>query len=414
MKEGCLSEYFEGAVAKRLSVVETRRDKSNQHEFNGVMALKQLLGEDRLNDCPTRFIWLGDENEGLSEDSFVTWYDSRENHVTRSEHRLYFKSNTVMELASENDLLIVAKRPNGKLMIIIIPHGSTVENQLLWLFGIPLHVGSGFEYRDFENGQDTQVDFATRFILEELGLEIKEPEAAKLDTLLERYQGYFPTTKEFSASARQSMPEIIPDDDPDLALLEWMNQEEKLFRRLERHIVTDRLKIGFWSDDGADVDGFISFSLGVHNRRKSRAGYAFEHHLAAIFNARGIRHSRTAITENKAKPDFLFPGKEEYHDENFPSACLSMLGVKSTCKDRWRQVLSEAGRIQDKHLITLEPGISENQTNEMQAQRLQLVVPKGLQKTYRGSQLEWLMSLEDFIGMVTERQVIHAQKFLVF
>ncbi len=52
-----------------------------------------------------------------------------------------------------------------------------------------------------------------------------------------------------------------------------------------------------------------------------------------------------------------------------------MLGVKSTCKDRWRQVLSEAARIPDKCLLTVEPGISENQTNEMQANRLQLVLP---------------------------------------
>lgn len=45
MKKGFLSEYFEGVVAKRLSAVEANPGKSNQHEFNGVMALKQLLGE---------------------------------------------------------------------------------------------------------------------------------------------------------------------------------------------------------------------------------------------------------------------------------------------------------------------------------------------------------------------------------
>jgi hypothetical protein len=30
-----------------------------------------------------------------------------------------------------------------------------------------------------------------------------------------------------------------------------------------------------------------------------------------------------------------------------------MLGVKTTCSDRWRQVLAEADRIQLKHLLTL-------------------------------------------------------------
>ena len=38
--------------------------------------------------------------------------------------------------------------------------------------------------------------------------------------------------------------------------------------------------------------------------------------------------------------------------------------VKSTCKDRWRQVLSEADRIPNKHLFTLEAAISENQTSK--------------------------------------------------
>lgn len=74
-----------------------------------------------------------------------------------------------------------------------------------------------------------------------------------------------------------------------------------------------------------------------------------------------------------------------------------MLGVKSTCKDRWRQVLSEANRIDNKHLLTLEPGISQNQTNEMQANNLRLVIPASLQRTYENSQQTWLMSLAEFI-----------------
>ena len=42
-----------------------------------------------------------------------------------------------------------------------------------------------------------------------------------------------------------------------------------------------------------------------------------------------------------------------------------MLGAKSTCKDRWRQVLAEDEKISRKHLLTLEPGISEPQTHQM-------------------------------------------------
>ncbi len=65
MKKGFLSEYFVGVTAKRLSTVETHPESSNQHEFNGVKELEELLGGERLTDAPTRFVWLGEENEGF-------------------------------------------------------------------------------------------------------------------------------------------------------------------------------------------------------------------------------------------------------------------------------------------------------------------------------------------------------------
>jgi hypothetical protein len=81
-----------------------------------------------------------------------------------------------------------------------------------------------------------------------------------------------------------------------------------------------------------------------------------------------------------------------------------MLGSKSSCKDRWRQVLSETERIPHKHLLTLEPGISENQTDEMRAKLLQLVLPASLHTTYREAQRNWLMTVEDFVKLVQARE----------
>ncbi len=68
-----------------------------------------------------------------------------------------------------------------------------------------------------------------------------------------------------------------------------------------------------------------------------------------------------------------------------------MLGVKSTCKDRWRQVLAEANRIEHKHLLTFEAAISSNQTDEMRTKNLQLVVPRRLHDSYTETQRAWLM-----------------------
>jgi len=80
-----------------------------------------------------------------------------------------------------------------------------------------------------------------------------------------------------------------------------------------------------------------------------------------------------------------------------------MLAVKTSCKDRWRQVLAEADRISPKHLLTLEPAISEAQTNEMQASRLQLVLPSPLHETYRAPQREWLMDVAGFLALIEDR-----------
>jgi hypothetical protein len=168
---------------------------------------------------------------------------------------------------------------------------------------------------------------------------------------------------------------------------------------MERHLIGDRLQGGF-----AEVDDFLKFSLSVQNRRKSRAGSALENHLEHLFGLLGLRSDRTPVTEGKAKPDFLFPGTAAYQDTTFPTDLLTMLGVKSTCKDRWRQVLAEADRITDKHLLTLEPSISTNQTDEMQQRRLQLVLPRGLHETFTKTQQGWLMPVSDLVALVRDRQ----------
>jgi len=81
-----------------------------------------------------------------------------------------------------------------------------------------------------------------------------------------------------------------------------------------------------------------------------------------------------------------------------------MLGVKSTCKDRWRQVLSEADRIETKHVLTLESAISTSQTDEMIQRSVQLVVPQRIIETYKPEQKNWLFTVNDFIGLVKQRQ----------
>lgn len=97
--------------------------------------------------------------------------------------------------------------------------------------------------------------------------------------------------------------------------------------------------------------------------------------MEAVFAAHGIRNDKTAVTENKNKPDFIFLGISEYRSVTFLEARLTMLAAKTSAKDHWRQILGEADRITLKYLITLEPGISENQTDEMKARQVSRPIP---------------------------------------
>jgi hypothetical protein len=81
-----------------------------------------------------------------------------------------------------------------------------------------------------------------------------------------------------------------------------------------------------------------------------------------------------------------------------------MLGVKTSCKDRWRQVLAEADRIEQKHLATLEPGISQEQTAEMASKNLCLVLPESLHSSYQKQQLKGIINLKQFIELVRQKQ----------
>ncbi|MGI5869762.1 MAG: type II restriction endonuclease [Kiritimatiellia bacterium] len=401
-KYGVLADYFDGIGFKRLKPVEIDPESSNGHEFHGVTIFREILGTERKR-FQTRMIYLCDsEGEILEDRPELTWYDARERHPTRSEFRLYYKNSVCIDKARPEDLMVLcvnkAKDEETRtLTVLIAKHGDTIESQLAWLFGIEL---AGVTERGMvQHENDRPVNFYMEIILERIGISLLDDDDALLSRLVEKFNGRFPSTASFSAFAREVVPEVNCKDDVDGAVSAWMESEERAFRCLERHIVKHRIEQGF-----TRVEDFIDFSLSVQNRRKSRAGHALENHLRHLFQTLGIRYSHNQITENRSRPDFLFPGIKEYRDPGFPTLSLSMLGVKTSCKERWRQVLSEAQRLSKKHLLTLEPGISTTQTDEMRSFSLQLVVPRQIFDSYTSRQQSWLMSISDFTQHVKTLQ----------
>lgn len=403
MKKGFLSEYFRSVASKRLSTVEIEPNASNQHEFNGVAGLKKILGTEKQYIKATFFYFEDDMEENIREEGDLTWYDSRKNHPKRSEFRLYFQETEVSRLAAPNDLFIMAIKNDGKAFIIIARQNSTAEHQLAWLFNLPEHSGKSFAVQEESDNDSIKTGIFSQHLLEQLGIVLPSTEESCLEEMLCKFNGNFPSTLEFSAFAREKVGDFDAyDNRADDVLSTWMQKEENLFRTLERHLVGKRIDEGFSGD--TRVDTFISFSLSVQNRRKSRAGNALENHLSFLFERLNIKFSRTPQTEGHSKPDFLFPGIEEYQNPLFPARSLTMLGVKTTCKDRWRQTLAEADRIEEKHLFTLQSGISQNQTDEMGAHKVQLVIPRQIHSSFSVGQQCQLMTLDDFVGLVRERQ----------
>lgn len=215
----------------------------------------------------------------------------------------------------------------------------------------------------------------------------------------------FPSSKEMSSAAREIVdsihrPSQNPTIDPDRALLEWTDSEFRLFRYLENLRYNTFLEKGF-----KDVDSFLDIANQVLNRRKSRAGKSLENHLSALFDINGLQYSSQAVTEGNKKPDFLFPSISAYHDPTFPTSNLISLAAKTTCKDRWRQIINEADRLRDdnKYLCTLQQGISTSQMNEMEKEKVILVVPKPYISSFPKNCQSRIWTIKQFIEYAKEK-----------
>ena len=216
----------------------------------------------------------------------------------------------------------------------------------------------------------------------------------------------FPVSFQMSAAARMLESSIYSNQyliqsDPDQILLRWTDEEYRLFKALEEARYGDIVSRGF-----STVDDFVSMANQVLNRRKSRAGKSLEHHLSAIFDENNIQYTAQAITEGNKKPDFLFPSEEAYHDMTFSVEKLCTLAAKTTCKDRWRQILNEANRLRDKnkYLCTMQQGISSQQLDEMQEEQVILVVPKEYHNYYPREKRDRLWTVKHFVDYVMEME----------
>lgn len=141
---GALAGLFTHVVFKLLTPVEADGGRSNQHEFNASAGLRDAFGPAQPQRLAADFVWMPDDADWCREAGVLTWYDARARHPVRSEYRLYYRDNDVTRRAGPGDLLLIARRPDGSVLVLLAPSTGPAAARLSWLFGLEILPGSGF------------------------------------------------------------------------------------------------------------------------------------------------------------------------------------------------------------------------------------------------------------------------------
>ena len=128
---------FRGVAVKSLSSVEINHWQSNQHEFHGVTALKQIFGYNRKY-FKGEFYYVKSNGQIIKDVNIgeLTWYDARENSIDRSEYRFYYTDNIAVNMANVGDILLVALCDNNIVKIIVIERGTQFIDVIKYALGL--------------------------------------------------------------------------------------------------------------------------------------------------------------------------------------------------------------------------------------------------------------------------------------
>ena len=203
----------------------------------------------------------------------------------------------------------------------------------------------------------------------------------------------FPTGAEIIRKVIELRPDAqLPVDS---RLMRRRDCEFELFQSLEEAVELPRAQRGFTT-----IADFLAAAQTVLQRRKARSGKSLELHMREILLEEQFRENRDFTFQPKAggNPDFLFPSEAAYLDKGFPRERVRMLAVKTTFKDRWRQITQECPDLPSKHLLTVQEGVSQAQFEEITAAGIRLVVPQKLTAKYADEIQPHLLSLEAFIA----------------
>jgi hypothetical protein len=315
--------------------------------------------------------------DGSRTGSAVTWYGRG----TRSEYRLTRFGRNCPWLASDTvgNLLVLVPRTEADFAAFVFDRDEDIEDVSAALGTETMRRWSIYQNGAalFEDPGDCLRRRVCRWVSQQTGFPSGDAlSAIALDAAAHCHRGF----------------DSLPVDE---RLLRACEVEYAVYRLLEAHLSTPEISQPF-----TGIDAFLATASRILNRRKARAGRSLENHVHAVLQMAGIPHEmRPAID---GEPDIVVPGASAYRDASWPENKLFIIGIKTTCKDRWRQVLNEGRRKREKYLVTIQPGISARQLGEMHESGITLVVPQPLHREYPAHSGARLLSIGQWLQVLRE------------
>jgi len=121
-------------------------------------------------------------------------------------------------------------------------------------------------------------------------------------------------------------------------------------------------------------DIFYEIFKRAKQARVSRAGGSFEIHMMSALKSGGIPHAAQNIFDG-SKPDFVLPSGYIYRDPVLRRDLALVLTLKTTLRERWKQVVSESTNCPI-YLATLDESVPSRTLDKLKAKDITLVVPE--------------------------------------
>lgn len=378
---------------KRLTGVETNPERSHQHEIQGVKGLRELFGETtEKNIIDAELYYLSDDEDPFQDIVKLTWYNARKGKPRAAEYRLYYPGESeVMARAKEGDLLAIGVKKSEEgvyhAKLFVIESGSRYERRIMkclpeddkqrltalkkgvFLEITPEYLLEEYDVEPIYEFSETEIQDIVEKICDEIISEIRITEDLfKEDEKFRRMpqkSDFIPPQKVlFEKCINRVLKRFNIKEDPDRFVELCFSLCEKVYVALEYQYLREILKV-----DVNTPEEFIKLAHSVLNARRSRAGNVLENLIEILFQEYKIIYVRKPRLPSGSSPDFVVPDVEK------PRAVIS---VKTTLKERWRQIFQEASSLSDvEHfLITCDRNLSEKLLSSLKAAEIRPVVPR--------------------------------------